>query len=297
MELRIENLSKTYPGGVRALDHVNLTITEGMFGLLGPNGAGKTTLMRMIAGLQTADEGTMTLDGEDVFRAQDRIRRILGYLPQEFGLYGDVSAEYLLGHIALLKGITNAKERRTTVRFILEQTNLYDVRSRKLGGFSGGMKQRFGIAQALIGDPSLLIVDEPTAGLDPEERTRFHNILSDISEHRIVILSTHIVDDVSVLCDQFAILDGGRIVLAGRVSEAVERLRGRVWSSIVSKDEIAALDEQREVIMTRLLGGRVLVHVLGDEKPDGFEQVEPDLFDAYFTAIRERRNALRTSAA
>ena len=291
MKLSIQNLSKAYGPSVRALDGVDLSISEGMFGLLGPNGAGKTTLMRTIATLQKADEGSIDLDGVDVLKEKDGIRRTLGYLPQEFGLYPDVSAEYMLGHIARLKGIAGRGERRDTVHYLLEQTNLLEVRGRKLGGFSGGMKQRFGIAQALVGDPSLLIVDEPTAGLDPEERNRFYNILSEISENRIVILSTHIVDDVSVLCNQFAILDRGRVLLSGNVEDEVTRLEGRVWSRIVPKNELADLEDHHDVILTRLLGGRVLVHVTSEGRPNGFEPVAPDLFDVYFAAIRGNRSA------
>ena len=291
MKLSIKNLSKTYAGGVRALDRVDLSISEGMFGLLGPNGAGKTTLMRTIATLQKPDPdgGSIDLDGVDVLEEQDSVRRILGYLPQEFGLYPDVTAERLLDHIALLKGISGRGERRDTVLFILEQTNLLDARRRKLGEFSGGMKQRFGIAQALVGDPSLLVVDEPTAGLDPEERNRFHNILSDIAENRIVILSTHIVDDVSVLCSRFAIIDQGGVLLSGSVGEAVAQLDGCVWSRVVEKAEVAGLEERYDVILTRLVGGRVLVHVAAETKPEGFEPAAPDLFDVYFASIRRAR--------
>jgi ABC-2 type transport system ATP-binding protein len=291
MKLSIQNLSKTYSGTVKALDEVDLTIKSGMFGLLGPNGAGKTTLMRTIATLQNADAGTIDLDGVDVLRDRDAIRRNLGYLPQEFGLYPDVTAEYMLGHIARLKGISRRGDLRKTVDCLLEQTNLLDVRRRKLGGFSGGMKQRFGIAQALIGNPSLLIVDEPTAGLDPEERNRFYNILSEISENRIVILSTHIVDDVSVLCNELAILDQGQVLLSGNVEEAISRLDGRVWRAIVPKDDLAEMEERHEITLTRLLGGRVLIHVTSEEQPVGFEAITPDLFDVYFTAIRGNRRA------
>lgn len=290
MKLSIQNLSKTYGNTVRALDGIDLTIKTGMFGLLGPNGAGKTTLMRTIATLQKADEGTMDLDGTDVLNERDTIRRTLGYLPQEFGLYPDVTAEAMLRHIALLKGVSGRGELRDTVHFLLEQTNLFELRRRKLGAFSGGMKQRFGIAQALIGDPSLLIVDEPTAGLDPEERNRFHNILSEISEDRIVILSTHIVDDVSVLCNEFAILDKGRVLLHGNVEDEVARLSGHVWSTIVAKEELVGLEKSHDVTLTRLLGGRVLIHVTSETQPEGFEPVTPDLFDVYFTAIRGEQN-------
>ena len=229
MELRIENLSKRYPNGTQALHDVSLDIPLGMFGLLGPNGAGKSTLMRTLAGLQEADSGRAVLGEIDVLRQKDAVRRVLGYLPQEFGLYPKVSAEDLLGHFAVLKGITNAKERREVVQALLQQTNLYDHRRKALGGFSGGMKQRFGIAQALLGNPRLIIVDEPTAGLDPEERVRFHNLLSAIGENIIVILSTHIVSDVSDLCHAMAIIHEGRVRVAGNPLELVKALEGKVW--------------------------------------------------------------------
>ncbi len=293
MKLSINDLSKTYPGGVKALDNVNLTINSGMFGLLGPNGAGKTTLMRTIATLQKADAGAIDLDGVDVLHDRGLVRRNLGYLPQEFGLYPDVTAEYLLSHIARLKGISGRGQVRDAVDYLLEQTNLIDVRRRQLGGFSGGMKQRFGIAQALLGNPSLLIVDEPTAGLDPEERNRFYNILSEISENRIVILSTHIVDDISVLCNELAILDHGQVLLSGNVEKLIARLDGRVWRTIVPKEELPALEEAHEITLTRLLGGRVLIHITSKTQPDGFEAVTPDLFDVYFTVIRNNRQSVK----
>lgn len=286
MELQITNLSKTYSNGVRALKHVDLSITPGMFGLLGPNGAGKSTLMRTIATLQNADEGAINLNGIDVLRKKDKVRQILGYLPQEFGLYPDVTAEYMLNHIALLKGISNKKERRETIQFILDQTNLYDVRKRKLGGFSGGMKQRFGVAQALLGNPKLIIVDEPTAGLDPEGRNRFHNLLSEISENIIVILSTHIVDDVRQLCNQMAIIHEGKILMSGRTDEALEKLRGKIWEKIIKKQELANYGNQFDIILTRLYGGNVLIHVWSDDQPEGFTTANPDLEDVYFLTIK-----------
>ena len=287
MELQITNLSKTYSNGVRALKHVDLSITPGMFGLLGPNGAGKSTLMRTIATLQNADEGAINLNGIDVLREKDKVRQILGYLPQEFGLYPDVTAEYMLNHIALLKGISNKKERKETIQFILDQTNLYDVRKRKLGGFSGGMKQRFGVAQALLGNPKLIIVDEPTAGLDPEGRNRFHNLLSEISENIIVILSTHIVDDVRQLCNQMAIIHEGKILMFGRTDEAIAKLRGKIWEKIIKKQELANYDNLFDILLTRLYGGNVLIHVLNDDQPEGFTTANPDLEDVYFLTIKD----------
>ncbi len=239
MELRIENLSKRYPNGTRALQNVSLNIQLGMFGLLGPNGAGKSTLMRTLATLQEADSGRAVLGDIDVLRQKDAVRRVLGYLPQEFGLYPKVSAEDLLSYFAVLKGIANAKERRELVQSLLQQTNLYEHRRKPLGSFSGGMKQRFGIAQALLANPRLIIVDEPTAGLDPEERVRFHNLLSMIGQNIIVILSTHIVSDVSDLCSAMAIIHEGRVRVAGNPSELVAELDGKVWRKSIAHDELA----------------------------------------------------------
>ncbi len=239
MQLRIENLSKRYPGGTQALQDVSLTIPQGMFGLLGPNGAGKSTLMRTLATLQEADSGSATLDGIDVLRQKDEVRKLLGYLPQEFGLYPKVAAETLLTHFAELKGIENAKERRDVVQSLLRQTNLWDHRNKPLGSFSGGMKQRFGIAQALLGNPRLIIVDEPTAGLDPEERVRFHNLLSAIGENVVVILSTHIVSDVSDLCRQMAIIHQGRVHAVGEPAALVAQLNGRIWRKAIARSEVA----------------------------------------------------------
>ena len=287
MELRIEHLSKTYPNGVHALRDVSLTIPRGMFGLLGPNGAGKSTLMRILATLQEPDAGTAALDGIDVLRDPAAVRRTLGYLPQEFGLYPRATAEEMLDHFAILKGVTDARERRETVRSLLAQTNLYEARDRRLGGFSGGMRQRFGIAVALIGNPRLIIVDEPTAGLDPAERVRFLNLLSELGENAVVVLSTHIVEDVSELCTRMAIIQSGRILLEAEPLAAVRALAGRVWRREVPRAELAAFQAAHPVISTTLVAGRTVVHVHGDAPPaDGFEPVEPDLKDVYFTVMR-----------
>jgi ABC-2 type transport system ATP-binding protein len=287
MELRIEKLSKRYPNGVQALQDVSLNIPLGMFGLLGPNGAGKSTLMRTLATLQEADGGSASLDGIDVLKQKDEVRRVLGYLPQEFGLYPKVSAEVLLTHFAALKGIADAKERREVVRALLQQTNLYDHRRKPLGSFSGGMKQRFGIAQALLGNPRLIIVDEPTAGLDPEERIRFHNLLSAIGENIIVILSTHIVSDVSDLCGRMAIIHQGRVLVTGEPTALVNGLQGRVWKKSIAASELEAHKTQYRVVLVRLFAGRTLIHVLSEQQPGaGFEPVVPDLEDLYFATIR-----------
>lgn len=287
MELRIENLSKRYPNGTQALQNVSLDIPQGMFGLLGPNGAGKSTLMRTLATLQEADSGRAALGDIDVLRQKDAVRRVLGYLPQEFGLYPKVAAEDLLSHFAVLKGITNAKERRDVVTALLQQTNLYEHRKQALGSFSGGMKQRFGIAQALLGNPRLIIVDEPTAGLDPEERVRFHNLLSAIGQNIIVILSTHIVSDVTDLCRSMAIIHEGRVRVSGNPSELVGELQGHVWKKSIAHDELPGYRERFQLISMRLFAGQTLVHVLSPRQPDaGFETAEPDLEDFYFATIR-----------
>ena len=287
MELRIENLSKRYPNGTQALQNVSLDIPQGMFGLLGPNGAGKSTLMRTLATLQEADSGRAALGDIDVLRQKDAVRRVLGYLPQEFGLYPKVAAEDLLSHFAVLKGITNAKERRDVVTALLQQTNLYEHRKQALGSFSGGMKQRFGIAQALLGNPRLIIVDEPTAGLDPEERVRFHNLLSAIGQNIIVILSTHIVSDVTDLCRSMAIIHEGRVRVSGNPSELVGELQGHVWKKSIAHDELPGYRERFQLISMRLFAGQTLVHVLSPRQPDaGFEPAEPDLEDFYFATIR-----------
>ncbi|MDP9192824.1 MAG: ABC transporter ATP-binding protein [Acidobacteriota bacterium] len=286
--LRIENLSKTYGNGVQALKDVSLEIPRGMFGLLGPNGAGKSTLMRTIATLQGADAGSLFFDKLDVLNQKHEVRKILGYLPQEMGIYPGTSAEALLDHFAVLKGLVAAGERREVVEGLLRMTNLYDVRRRKLGTFSGGMRRRFGIAQALLGDPELIIVDEPTAGLDPEERNRFHNLLCEIGETAVVILSTHIVEDVRELCSRMAILSKGRVLLHGEPSALVARLEGRVWRKVVDRSEVASYREAMPVLSTRLAAGRTIVHVLSDQSPgDGFEPAEPDLEHVYFATLHE----------
>ena len=283
--LRIQNLSKTYPNGVKALQDVTLTIPTGMFGLLGPNGAGKSTLMRTIATLQEADSGSVTLGHIDVLRQKDHVRRVLGYLPQEFGVYPRITAEALLDHFAILKGIQNRKERRETVAALLHRTNLYNDRKRSLGTYSGGMRQRFGIAQALLGNPQLIIVDEPTAGLDPEERDRFHNLLAEIGENVVVILSTHIVEDVSDLCSRMAIISKGRVLAEGDPSDALRDVQGKIWRKRVAKGELAGIGQELTVISTKLVAGKTVVHVFSDEQPSGFEPVSASLEDVYFNTL------------
>jgi len=294
--LEIRDLSKTYANGVQALKSVSLDIPKGMFGLLGPNGAGKSTLMRTIATLQDADSGSVRLDGLDVLTEKDEARRRLGYLPQEFGVYPKVRAEDMLDHFAILKGVVDRKQRKEVVQGLLRQVNLWDARARKLGGFSGGMRQRFGIAQALIGQPSLIIVDEPTAGLDPEERNRFLNLLAEIGEKVVVILSTHIVEDVTDLCPRMAIIAGGQVRLTGEPHETIRSLDGRVWRKTVRKQELEAIQASHVVLSTRLVGGQPVIHVLSDTYPgDGFEAVAPDLEDVYFGELR--RQAAPVAAA
>jgi ABC-type multidrug transport system ATPase subunit len=273
VELVIRDLEKTYPGGVHALQGIDLDVPPGMFGLLGPNGAGKSTLMRTVATLQDPDRGSIRLGDLDVLRDKEAVRRILGYLPQDFGVYPHVDALALLDHFAVLKGIGNAKERKGVVEALLHRVNLWAHRKKKLGGFSGGMRQRFGIAQALLGDPRLIIVDEPTAGLDPEERTRFLNLLAEIGEQVVVVLSTHIVEDVSDLCAQMAIIAEGRVLRSGRPREAIDGLRGKTWRKTIDKKELDA--------------HRTVIHVFAEDAPDAsFEEVEPDLKDVYFTTLR-----------
>ncbi|MEO8218412.1 MAG: ABC transporter ATP-binding protein [Acidobacteriota bacterium] len=292
LQLDIRNLSKTYSNGTQALRDVTLSIGTGMFGLLGPNGAGKSTLMRTIATLQEADSGSITFDGLDVLRQKDAVRKLLGYLPQEFGVYPKVSAELMLDHFAVLKGIDDRRQRKEVVAALLEQTNLYEVRKQKLGSFSGGMKQRFGIAQALLGNPKLIIVDEPTAGLDPGERVRFHNLLSEIGENVVVILSTHIVEDVSDLCSSMAIISHGRLLLSGDPLETISALRGRIWRRTIPRQELGQFQKEMAVISTRLVSGRTVIHVLSDEIPAaGFEPVIPDLEDVYFSTLRSEEQA------
>jgi ABC-type multidrug transport system ATPase subunit len=286
MELRIENLSKTYPNGVRALDNVSLTIPCGMYGLLGPNGAGKSTLMRTIATLQEPDSGQIHLGTLDVLHEKEELRKRLGYLPQDFGVYPRVSAQDMLDHLALLKGVVNRKERADLIESLLVRTNLHQVRKKALTSFSGGMRQRFGIAQALIGNPQLLIVDEPTAGLDPGERNRFYNLLAEIGENVIVILSTHIVQDVMELCTNMAIIHEGRVLFAGAPDDAVGNLGGRIWQKFVQKTELKELDSRFRVISTKLIAGRPLIHVYSADPPgDGFEPIHADLEDVFFSRI------------
>jgi ABC-2 type transport system ATP-binding protein len=287
VQIQIQHLSKTYANGVKALDDVSLTIACGMYGLLGPNGAGKSTLMRTLATLQEPDSGSVLFGDLDVLRQKEEVRRRLGYLPQDFGVYPRISAHYMLDHIALLKGLVNSRERKEVVAAMLHRCNLYDVRKKALTGFSGGMRQRFGIAQALIGNPQLLIVDEPTAGLDPGERNRFYNLLAEIGEQVIVILSTHIVEDVTDLCPNMAIIHQGRVLFEGTPDDAIAGLRGRVWQRFIAKAELPEYERRCRVISSRLAGGRPFLHVLGEEAPElGFAPGTPDLEDVFFTKIR-----------
>jgi len=296
--LSISSISKTYPNGVRALNDVTIDIPVGMFGLLGPNGAGKSTLMRTIATLQQPDTGSVVFDGIDVLGEPDRLRRTLGYLPQDFGVYPRISAEGMLDHLAVLKGIVSKSERKQLVDALLQQVNLHSVRKKALAGFSGGMRQRFGIAQALIGDPKLLIVDEPTAGLDPEERVRFHNLLSEIGEARVVILSTHIVEDVADLCPRMAILANGRIVREGVPQALTAELEGKVWRKAIERSELEACRERYRVISTHLRAGRTVVHVVSQADPgEGFEPHAPNLEDVYFSSLADTRQASAAPAA
>ena len=286
MQLSIRGLSKRYSNGVQALDNVSLEIGPGMYGLLGPNGAGKSTLMRTLATLQEADSGAATFGDIDVLREKDRVRRLLGYLPQEFGVYPKVTAQEMLDHFARLKGVTDGRQRKATVDALLERTNLAAVRKQRLGGFSGGMRQRFGIAQALIGNPKLIIVDEPTAGLDPEERVRFHNLLADIGQDVIVILSTHIVGDVADLCPRFAVISKGRVLLTGEPAEMTRRVEGRIWRRVVDREELERVQAGMPVISTRLQSGRTVVRAYAESDPGaGFERVPADLEDVYFSAV------------
>ncbi len=294
MALQITNVSKTYPNGVHALKNVTLTIPNGMYGLLGPNGAGKSTLIRILATLQEPDHGEVRLGDIDVLNQKDDVRKVLGYLPQEFGVYPNSSAEGLLNYFAILKGFRQSSARKDAVEALLRQTNLWDVRKKKLGGFSGGMKQRFGVAVALLGDPRLLIVDEPTAGLDPAERVRFLNLLSELGENSVVLLSTHIVEDVSELCTRMAIIDKGEILLEAEPLGAINELRGRIWRRLVSKQELPKLDGEHAVISTKLFAGRTVAHVYSETSPGaGFDAVEPDLEDVYFSTMARQIGPLR----
>jgi len=296
MELIINNLSKTYSNGIKALQNISLEIPNGMFGLLGPNGAGKSTLMRTIATLQEPDSGSISLGEFDVLKQKNDVRQMLGYLPQQFGLYPKVSAEALLNHFAVLKGIANKNERKEVVQVLLHKTNLYDVRKQNLGGYSGGMKQRFGIAQALLNNPKLLIVDEPTAGLDPVERNRFYNVLSELGEHTIVILSTHIVDDVKELCTRMAIINEGQVLLKGNPLKIIENLEGKVYQKTITKSELAHYKKNYQVISSTLFLGKPIIHILSDVDPrDGFKPVNADLEDVYFSQIFGSNGNLQAS--
>jgi ABC-2 type transport system ATP-binding protein len=286
MELRIEGLNKVYKGGVRALDNVTLTIPCGLYGLLGPNGAGKSTLMRTIATLQEPDSGSIRLGSLDVLRSKDQVRRLLGYLPQDFGVYPRINAEEMLDQVALLKGIVNRKQRKEAVHELLHRVNLWEHRKKRLTGYSGGMRQRFGIAQALVGNPQLLIVDEPTAGLDPGERNRFYNLLAEIGDNVIVILSTHIVEDVMELCSNMAIIHLGKVLFSGAPDRAVVSLEGKVWRKSIERDRVADYASRMQVISNKLVAGRPQIHVYADALPEeGFVPVAPDLEDVFFSSI------------
>ncbi len=289
MELKISNLSKVYPGGLKALSNINLEISNGMFGLLGPNGAGKSSLMRTISTLQEPSEGTIFLDDLDVINNKEEMRKVLGYLPQDFGFYPKVSADDMLHHFAILKGISNKAERKEVCDALLHQTNLYEVRKRYIGDYSGGMRQRFGIAQALLGNPKVVIVDEPTAGLDPQERNRFHNLLSEVGENIIVILSTHIVEDVSNLCEKMAVMNLGQVMFNGKTTEALDLLKGKIYKVVIAKEELADYRQQFNVISTRVAEGKIVVHVMSDSLPDHkFTAIEGDLEDVYFSYINAK---------
>jgi len=291
MEIKINNLSKTYPNGVKALTDINLTISQGMFGLLGPNGAGKSTLMRTIAALQEPDSGSILLDDINILDDKMAVRRVLGYLPQEFNVYPRVKTEELLKHLAILKGIVNKGERNDMVDALLQKTNLWEYRKRYVSTFSGGMKQRFGIAQALLGEPLLIIVDEPTAGLDPGERNRFYNILSEIGESIIVILSTHIVDDVKELCTDMAIIHEGQLVLNDKPQSAIQKIEGKIWSKRIEKSQLPDYEDKFTIISSKLVAGIPEVHVLNDTKPDeSFKSVDVDLEDVFFSQILMTKN-------
>jgi ABC-type multidrug transport system ATPase subunit len=289
--LEIANLSHTYANGTVALDDVSLSIPRGMFGLLGPNGAGKSTLMRTVATLQQPTSGTIKFGDIDVLAEPQTLRRTLGYLPQDFGVYPRVSAYAMLDQLALLKGITSGGERRSVVETLLNQTNLWGVRYKSIAGFSGGMRQRFGIAQALIGNPELIIVDEPTAGLDPEERNRFLNLLAGIGDNVVVILSTHIVADVADLCPRMAVLANGRLQLEGKPTELIASTRGKVWKKTIGHAEVEDYQSRYKVISTRMFAGKTIIHVLADTQPEGFEPVEGGLEDVYFSTLSKLRDA------
>ena len=296
MKLTIEGVGKRYKGDFWGLRGFSLDLGPGVLGLLGPNGAGKSTLMRTIATLQEADEGSITLGSLDVLRQKEQVRRMLGYLPQEFGVYPRVTAEALLDHFAILKGIHDRKERKDVVAALLRRTNLYDVRKQNLGTFSGGMRQRFGIAQALLGNPQLIIVDEPTAGLDPGERVRFHNLLAEIGENVIVILSTHIVEDVSDLCSRMAIISHGRVLADSDPAEALSSIAGKIWRRVIGRNELAGIQGELPVISTRLVGGKTVVHVFSETRPDpSFEPVDANLADVYFSTLHHAESKVEAA--
>lgn len=295
--LRIENLSKSYSNGrtavpVKALQNISLTIPPGMYGLLGPNGAGKSSLMRTLATLQEPDEGSIHFGSIDVLKEKEELQKTLGYLPQDFGLHPNAKAEELLNYFAVLKGIKEKSSRREVVEALLKQTNLWDVRRQKLGGFSGGMRQRFGVAIAMLGNPKLIIVDEPTAGLDPAERVRFLNLLSEMGENSVVILSTHIVEDVSELCTRMAIINKGKILLEIEPARAIENLKGKVWRKVINKNDLSQLEQEHIILSTKLSGGRTVIHIYSEGGPGrDFEQVSPDLEDVYFNTIAQYNRA------
>ena len=285
--LSIKNLSKTYPNGVKALNNVSIEIENGMFGLLGPNGAGKSSLMRTLATLQEADSGSTYLDDIDILNSPTELRQVLGYLPQEFGVYAKITAEQLLDHMCVLKGISNRKERKELVGYLLQKVNLYDKRNKSVKGFSGGMKQRVGIAQVLIGSPKLIIVDEPTAGLDPGERNRFHNLLADVGKEVIILLSTHIVDDVRELCSKFAVMNQGEIVYRGTPKDAISELKGKVWQKSIEREELEEHQKNHQVISDKMIAGKPVIHAFSDINPsDGFNLVEPSLEDFFFVKTK-----------
>ena len=287
--LEIVGVSHTYANGTHALDNVSLSIPRGMYGLLGPNGAGKSTLMRTIATLQTPTEGAITFGGLDILAQPEELRKKLGYLPQDFGVYPRVTAYDMLDHMAVLKGVADKGDRKAVVESLLNQTNLWNHRGHFIAGFSGGMRQRFGIAQALLGNPELIIVDEPTAGLDPEERNRFLNLLAGISDNVVIILSTHIVDDVADLCPRMAVLAGGKVQLEGAPLDLIAQTKGRIWKKTIGREELDAHKERYQVISTRLFAGRTIIHILADSRPAGFDDVEAGLEDVYFTTLADLR--------
>lgn len=286
VRLKIQQLTKSYQNGIKALDEVTLNIANGMFGLLGPNGAGKSSLMRTLATLQLPDAGQVYFDGNDVLQNPQEMRNKLGYLPQDFGVYPKISALDLLNHLAVLKGLQNKNERKEQVTSLLQQTNLFEVRKRSVSTFSGGMRQRFGIAQALLGNPQLIIVDEPTAGLDPQERNRFHDLLSEIGAARVVILSTHIVEDVNDLCSEMAVMANGKLILQGKPSELIQKLDGKIWRRVIDKVDLAQYSSIFNVISTKIILGKFHIFVLADECPaDVFEAVYPGLEEVYFSSL------------